>query len=63
MTNFEKIKQLTLEEFAERFNFSICRQITRESFDDCQRYDNNCTQCAIGWLNQEVKEKSGGKRK
>lgn len=53
MTNFEKIKQLTLEEFAEKFNSNICRQIRSERFTYCYK-GNSCKDCILNWLNQEA---------
>ena len=57
MTNYEKIKQMTVEEFAKMFNAAICRQITFESFDNCNpNGSSNCQECTIAWLNQEVEK-------
>ncbi|MEF2919100.1 MAG: hypothetical protein U0O22_01355 [Acutalibacteraceae bacterium] len=53
MTNFERIKQMTVEEFAKMFNSALCRQM---NFDGCKRAEGNCQECAIAWLNQEVED-------
>lgn len=55
MTNFEKIKQMAVEEFAKMFNSALCRQM---NFDGCKRAEGNCQECAIAWLNQEVKNEN-----
>ena len=50
MTNFEKIKQMTVEEMAECFGnvFCLCEVL------DCNY--TNCSECMKNWLNQEVEE-------
>lgn len=56
MTNFEKIKQMTVKEFAEMFGAGICERIcSRISDIDCTG-DVECDDCIIDWLNQEVEE-------
>lgn len=50
MTNFEKIKSMTVEEFAKKFSSSIC-----ENIDKCCDY-NDCNDCIINFLNKEATE-------
>jgi hypothetical protein len=54
MTNFEKIKQMTVEEFAKMFGNGICENISNcLNTIDCTA---DCDDCIIDWLNQEVEE-------
>lgn len=50
MTNFEKIKAMTIEEFAKKFSSSICENISK-----CCDYDD-CNDCIINFLNKEEEE-------
>lgn len=53
MTNFEKIKSMTLEEMAESANpFFACPYGL--SYGDCE--DGDCIECTKRWLGREVKE-------
>lgn len=53
MTNFEKIKSMTLEEMAESTNpFFACPY--GFSCGDCK--DGDCIECTKEWLEREVKE-------
>ena len=49
MKNFEKIKQMTLEEMAEYFGNVFCVCVS-----GCK--STNCSECIKEWLNQEVEE-------
>lgn len=53
MTNFEKIKSMTLEEMAESANpFFACPY--GFSFGDCE--DGDCIECTKRWLEREVEK-------
>lgn len=53
MTNFEKIKQMTVEEFAESFgDDSVCEHIRPEL---CTK-QHCCDDCILKWLNQEAEQ-------
>lgn len=53
MTNFEKIKSMTLEEMAESANpFFACPFGLK--FGACA--DDDCIKCTKEWLEQEVKD-------
>lgn len=53
MTNFDKIKSMTLEEMAESANpFFACPYGLR--CGDCE--DGDCIECTKRWLEREVKE-------
>lgn len=53
MTNFEKIKSMTLEEMAESANpFFACPYGLKSG--DCA--DGDCIECTKEWLEREVKE-------
>lgn len=53
MTNFEKIKSMTLEEMAESANpFFACPYGLR--CGDCE--DGDCIECTKEWLEREEKE-------
>lgn len=56
MTNFEKIKNMGVEEFAERLNESFaCDRCPIEKFCECV-LDGGCTDTWIKWLKSEVEE-------
>ena len=50
MTNFDKIRTMSEEEFLEKFGDSICDMI-----EDCP-YHTTCAECKRQWLKQEAKE-------
>lgn len=53
MTNFEKIKSMTLEEMAEStIPFLACPYGL--SYGDCE--DGDCIECTKEWLEREVEE-------
>lgn len=54
MTNFEKIKQMSVEEIAK---FLICPEEYDLNFKGCEgEYDRNCNECVKIWLEQEATE-------
>ena len=57
MTNFEKIKQMTVEEFSEAFaDDNLCSYIQKVDPKQCLKQHEICIGCIKDWLNQEVKE-------
>ena len=56
MTNFDKIKNMSVEELAERLNESFtCARCPIEEFCECV-LDGGCTDTLIKWLKSEVEE-------
>lgn len=60
MTNFERIKTMTVEEFAEIFgstkmleDSSLCQYIQKVDPEHCGRC-LNCKGCTLDWLNKEA---------
>ena len=54
MTNYEKIKQMSVEEMAFML---MCPAEYDLSFKDCEgKYNRNCNECVKEWLEQEVEE-------
>lgn len=54
MTNYEKIKQMSVEEMA---LLLMCPAEYDLSFKDCEgEYNKNCNGCVKEWLEQEVEE-------
>lgn len=55
MNNFEKIKKMSVKEFAEFFRSGLCDYIQDEHKEFCNNREI-CGNCVLDWLNQEVKE-------
>lgn len=55
MTNFERIKRMSVEEFAKMFGSSIC-QIVYNCHDDTIDCTSDCDDCTVNWLNKEAGE-------
>lgn len=53
MTNADRIRQMTDEEFAAEFPDEICNRI---SGVECREFDLPCYECRVAWLKQEVKQ-------
>ena len=51
MTRFEKIKPMSIDEFADYFMGIICNEIK-----DCPEQSYSCHQCVKSWLEEEVEE-------
>lgn len=61
MTNYEKIKQMTVDEMADSdMAFFACPYgpplAYSESDDMCKKFNDNCTDCTKHWLEREVEE-------
>lgn len=55
MTNFEKIKKMTVEELDEVFGEALCIHIQGYDVYHCEE-QNDCENCVKKWLNKEAKE-------
>lgn len=55
MTNFEKIKQMSVEELAERLGRATYCTTCYYDTSICEEKDN-CTECMKEWLESEVSE-------
>ena len=54
MTNFEKIKNMTVEEFAEFVGFNnVCDYVQDYHVEWCNKYPD-CKNCIVDWLNSET---------
>ena len=53
MSNADRIRQMTDEELAERFQDDICRLVERK---ECIGVYQSCYECRIEWLKQEAKD-------
>ena len=54
MTNFEKIKSMSIEEFAEFVGFNnVCDYVQDYHKEWCSKYPD-CKNCIIDWLNSET---------
>ena len=51
MIRFEKIKPMSIDEFADYFMGMICNEIK-----DCPSLADSCHQCVKKWLEEEVEE-------
>ena len=51
MTRFEKIKPMSIDEFADYFMGPICT-----CMEDCPEQSCSCHQCIKSWLEEEVEE-------
>ncbi len=49
MTNFEKIKQMTVEEMVEYFSNVFCLLLSECKYKDC-------SECIKNWLNKEAEQ-------
>ena len=49
MTRFEKIKSMSIDEFADYFIGPICT-----CMEDCPEQSCSCHQCIKSWLEEEV---------
>jgi hypothetical protein len=56
MTNYEKIKAMSVEELAYHFSSnSLCEHIRDENYEFCVAHDD-CDKCIEKWLLQEAEE-------
>lgn len=55
MTNYEKIKQMSVEELAEQFEECICSHIQSYNVNYCNG-KNDCENCVVDWLQEEAEE-------
>ena len=50
MTNYERIKAMSVEEMARFFGINMC--ISAINHEECMKRDN-CVDCMLIWLNSE----------
>lgn len=55
MTNYEKIKAMSVEEMAKLFGNSICDYIQDEEYEFCCA-NEECDNCIENWLLQEAEQ-------
>lgn len=61
MTNYERIKAMSVEEMARENTTLFCRACKEENPEECEKEDfinglSPCSQCVLEWLNSEVEE-------
>lgn len=55
MTNFERIKKMSVEEFSIEFETGLCTYIKELDSERCEKY-SNCSECRREWLEARVEE-------